>query len=291
MSTTFADANGTVRTFDRTERWDDRNANYPVSALLAGKAKPSAYDNVQDKRLNGLEAMATLHKAEIAQLMAAVFPGPGPAPTPPPAPIPVPPAPPSPSGDVVNGVTVLQDQLQEGECVGFAWSDYLASLPSPLAIVVEALGSNLESATAEKLYVLAQQKDGSPPDEQTGASTLGGAQATQALGFITAYHWATSISDITASIRAGLNVVTGINWYPNMMNIDANGFVHADGGASVGGHEIVWHGVAGDDSWVEGWNSWGPWGINGTGAFKIATTELDRLVFQESGDACVPVKV
>lgn len=267
MSSTFQG-----RTFDRIPRHDPRNWDYPVSVLLA--VKPSAYDKLQDKRLKTIEAWIAAH--------------PDPMPVPP-TPVPPVPVPPVPAGDVVNGVTVLQDQGAEGECVGFGWSDYLASGPHPSAIVVEPLGSNVETATAEKLYVLAQQFDGSTPDEQSGASTLGGAKAAQSLGFITQYHWAANITEVEAAIRAGLNVVTGTNWYSNMMNVDAAGFVHATG-TVAGGHEVVWHGVAADGSWFQGRNSWGAWGINGTGDMRISRADLDRIIFSESGDACVPTK-
>src|ERR1035437_470232 len=286
MSTTYQG-----RTFDRVQRDDPRNADYPVSVLLAAKSKATAYDKVQDALADSRSAHTD---ARLLKIEAVVFPTPGPTPVPP-APVPptpVPPTPvppkPTPTGDIINGVTVLQDQGQEGECVGFGWSDYLASNPRPSNIVVEPLGSNSENATAEKLYVLAQQFDGSPPDEQSGASTTGGAQAAQKLGFISAYHWATTVAEVEASIRAGLNVVTGINWYDGMMNTDAAGFVHVTG-AVAGGHEVVWHGVAGDGSWFQFRNSWGPWGLNNTGDGRLSRADLTRLL-SEQGDACVPTK-
>lgn len=262
MTTTFEG-----RTFDRVPKWDPRNDRYHVNALLVAAGKPTAHDLVQDKRL--------------AKLEAAVFP-----PKPPAPPGPTPSPTPAPSADVVHGVTVLQDQGAEGECVGFGWSDYLASNPNPAAIVVEPLGANVETATAEKLYVLAQQFDGSTPDEQSGASTLGGAKAAQSLGFINAYHWAKTVDDVEAAIKAGLNVVTGTNWYAGQMNVDGNGFIHVTG-QLAGGHEVIYHGVAGDGSWFQGRNSWGAWGINGTGDFRISRADLARLL-SEQGDACVP---
>lgn len=255
------------RTFDRVVRHDPRNMRFPLSDLLDGllgttwKAHVTAELADHERRIRLLE---------------------GPAPQPPKPP-------PPPAGDVVHPIAVLQDQGQEGECVGYGWSSFIASSPNPLQIVPQLPGQDLETATAERLYAAAQAADGSPPDEQSGASTLGGAKAAQQLGFITAYHWATSVADVEAAIKNGFNVVVGSDWYDGMMDVNADGFV-VPTGQIAGGHETCYHGVAADGSWFLIRNSWGRWGINGSGDAKIHRADLAKLFASGNTDACVPVK-
>ena len=97
----------------------------------------------------------------------------------PPVPVPVPPAPnppPAPGGAVLWDIPVWLDQGPEGECVGHGWAHALACTPKPYNIGTQIL----QNPTAEQLYERAQFFDGSPPDEQSGASTGGGAKAARA---------------------------------------------------------------------------------------------------------------
>src|ERR1035437_6483004 len=103
MSTTYCG-----RTFDRVHRDDPRNADYPVSVLLAAKSQAAGYDKVQDALADSRSAHTD---ARLLKIEAVVFPTPGPTPVPPtpvpPAPVPptpVPPTPvppkPTPTGDI-----------------------------------------------------------------------------------------------------------------------------------------------------------------------------------------------
>jgi len=179
------------------------------------------------------------------------------------------------------------DQGAEGECVGFGWADFLAAAPKPQTLNLGS-GADDEASEPETIYRLAQQYDGSPPDEQSGASVTGGAQAAKSLGHIVSYSWCLNgVSDVVAALRSHGPVVLGTNWLQSMFTPDASGRIHATG-AVAGGHCYLAVGVDASGSLIEIRNSWGAgWGVGGN-AF-LSTSDLGALL-AASGEACVPVK-
>lgn len=257
------------RTFDWVPNHDPRSRNYPVSLLLE-VAKPTAYDTKQDKRIAALEAA----------LAAIVKPVPTPTPTPvPPIPTPVPPVP---SGVVLWDCPIRQDQMQTGMCVGYGFSNTLATPPLAEAVVVSKGGDD-EKATADLIYDDAQAADGSPSDPTTGASVTGGAKGCVKQGRISAYHWCFSIDDVIAALTLS-PVVIGINWTADMMNPDANGVISATG-ASVGGHCIEVIGWDSKTGLFELQNSWGR-GWAKDGRCFICKGDLTALLAQQ-GEAVI----
>jgi hypothetical protein len=174
------------------------------------------------------------------------------------------------------------DQGREGACVGFSWSAELAANPWKHPV---------DDASAFALYQAAREQDRAVGNNfSEGASILAGAKACHKAGKITAYRWAFGIDDVCETLMRRGPVVLGIAWYESMYETLEGGLVTI-GGACVGGHAILAHGIwpahplHGD---VIVWtNSWGSaYGENGRGYIRVA--DLDRLL-KEDGEACIPV--
>ena len=254
----------TTRTFDRIRRDDPRSVLWPFSALLP--PHPTRYDAIQDARIAALEA--AIHGQ----------------PTPPPVPpTPVPPVPPA---SPVSSWTVPTkiDQGPEGECVGHGVANFVQSSPKSNPVVGTQV---LQNPVAEALYEAAQRFDGSPPDEQSGASVTGGLQAAKAAGYISAYHWCQNIGEVTQALALG-PVVIGSDWYQGMSQPDGVGVIRPTG-AVLGGHCYLAVGYDPARALIRLQNSWGAaWGVDGGQAF-ISATNLARLL-AAGGEAAVPVK-
>lgn len=261
----------TVRTFDwkPRPRFDPRD--WTIETLL-GTPHESQYDRVLDAELAALTARVAALEGK---------------PTPPPQPPPPPPPPPPPSSAVHWDVPISLDQGEEGECVGHGWAHFLAANPHPESIGTEIL----QNPIAERLYERAQHFDGSPPDEQSGASVDGGARAAVEARGITAWH--TAVSGITtvadAVIRLG-PVVIGTDWLNSMMDPDPNtNVLTVDRRSGIaGGHCLLINGYDPATQHFTLKNSWGAgWGNNGEA--QIRSTDLAWLLSQQ-GEAVTGTK-
>lgn len=191
---------------------------------------------------------------------------------------------------------VYNDQGSEGACVGFGWTHELAARP-------KVIRKDADFALA--IYHRAQELDGY--DWESGTSVLAGVKAVQEIlnhngkPLIQEYRWAFGTADVLRVIGYKGPVVLGINWYYNMYEPDARGFISASG-EIVGGHCILangvkivrldntlpatWENLDLDNSYVRLHNSWGTgYGIGGD-AF-ISVRDLDKLL-NEDGEAVIP---
>lgn len=215
----------------------------------------------------------------------------------------LPPAPPRSYTWAVKGTTpAVLDQGREGACVGFGWAAELAARPHAQ--------TGITNQTALDLYHLAQTLDDEPGEAYSGTSVLAGAKAAQKSGHIKSYWWATSLQEVVAAIGYHGPVVLGINWYAQMYETGADGWVRGVGvGEPVGGHCILLRGVRivwrtdappaasglrrfehvdTQKSYGLLRNSWSAsWGIEGDGKIRLA--DLDVLLHAQ-GEACAPVK-
>jgi hypothetical protein len=185
--------------------------------------------------------------------------------------------------------TVL-DQGSEGACVGFGWMGEVIAAPmQPNEQPSEELGNSL----AQFYYEQAKKIDEWPGEDYSGTSVLAGAKVMKHHGFISQYRWCFSIDDIIDTIIKRGPVVIGVPWYSSMYRTNSFGLTSISGG-KVGGHCLVITGydpamkIGKQSLEVFRWrNSWGnDYGHGGSGYIKVS--DLRRL-FEEGGEACVPV--
>jgi len=246
--------------FDWVPRHDIRSLDYSVRQLLP--PVPTRIDKMLMARIDRLEE--------------AVFGEAGP---------PIPDPPPAPSEAINWKGYVNLDQEQDGECVGYGFAHDLDA--DPLHNPVVGLQTT-QNPTAEWIYEEAQRQDGSPPDEDSGASVLGGAKACKLAGYLNSYWWCLSIQDVKDTILHISPVVLGIPWTKDMTNPASNGVIRATGKV-MGGHCILATGYDPASQMFRLKNSWGTgWGKKGD-AF-IPAADLKMLLGQQ-GEACVTVKV
>lgn len=187
--------------------------------------------------------------------------------------------------------TVL-DQGSEGACVGFGWmAEVLAKPAQPDEQPSEDLGNSL----AQFYYKEAQKIDEWEGEDYEGTSVLAGAKVMKRYGLISEYRWCFNIDDIIDAICSAGPVVIGVPWYESMYVTNRDGLVNVSGD-KVGGHCIVLTGY--DPAKIFGngrqtvevfrWrNSWGnDYGLNGSGYIRVSDL---RKLFEEGGEACVPV--
>lgn len=184
------------------------------------------------------------------------------------------------------------DQGERGSCTGNATAGAVCTAPFKHKFSARSQRSPL------RLYSLATKLDEFPgvyPPDDTGSSGLAAAKAAQQLKHITSYQHAFNLdAAIHAAANPGVGLIFGINWYDSFDRPDTNGVIDISPGAQIrGGHEIQGDGIvlatpatySGDDLvWM--WQSWGEWGLGGTGAFAMRVRTLDRLL-QEQGDCTI----
>lgn len=176
-------------------------------------------------------------------------------------------------------VPKILDQGNTGHCVGFAWAGFG---------VVAPVEDSWNNSTGDKIYYAAKVIDGEP-NQEDGSTTLSGVKAFMQFGKLqgNAYAWASATQDIIDWVKVNGPVVTGTDWYNNMMDTDASGKVHPTGGIA-GGHEWLIVGVDDTKKLFHCVNSWGnSWGVNGT--FYISYSDYTKL-FNAQGDAVTAIE-
>jgi hypothetical protein len=178
----------------------------------------------------------------------------------------------------------IQYGLNQGatpHCVGFAYGNFGVSCPVEQLTWTDQIGHDI--------YYKAKEIDGEPGAEN-GSTTRSGVQAFMSFAKLdkNIYAFASSMEDIIVWLLAVGPVITGTNWYSQMMNPDSNGRIHV-GGYLAGGHEWMISGVNTVEKWFHCTNSWGEdWGINGQ--FTISFDDYQRLL-NEQGDAVTTAEV
>lgn len=172
------------------------------------------------------------------------------------------------------------DQGPSPQCVAYAWCHYLEDGPV-------GQPGKAPIVAPDVIYHEAQAVD-EWEGEYDGTSVRAGAKALQARGFIAAYHWASTIQEITAALLDVGPVVVGVNWYEEMFEGDEAGLIHI-GGALTGGHAFVLDGISLPHQLIRFKNSWGrQWNRNGFG--YLAFGDMDHLL-HEDGEACLATEI
>lgn len=146
----------------------------------------------------------------------------------------------------------------------------------------------LSAGFAVRGYSLATTLDefaGTYPPEDTGSSGLGACKAGVSLGVLKRFDWAFGGSEGRIAVMEQ-PVMQGTWWTNDMFHPDKDGRVHPTGG-DAGGHEYTWIGIDVERrrSWF--WNTWGVWGLDGSGLFYLTWDDQDALLARQ-GDLVVP---
>lgn len=175
------------------------------------------------------------------------------------------------------------DQGQTSSCTGHAGAHFLAAAPH-MHVVTEAV--------ALQLYKVAQENDEWPGEEPAyeGSSSRGLMKGMLKLGLITGgYVWAFQAATVRDFVLRVGPVITGTDWYQDMMDPDAHGYI-VPKGPMVGGHEWLILGYSASRDAFRMQNSWGPsWGEKGRAWIKF--DDYAFLLEKDGGDAVAPVEV
>jgi hypothetical protein len=192
-----------------------------------------------------------------------------------PAPIPTPPPP---TTDVVWSIPTILNQGDTPHCVGFGWAQWGNSDP---------VEDNYTDADGNAIYYECKVIDGEPGAED-GSNVRSGAQAMQNRKRLSAYAFASNVSDAEAWVRKNGPVVMGTDWTNDMFNPDVNGYIAPTGGVA-GGHCYVMSGVLDSEDAYLFDNSWDvTWGLGGK--FKMKKADFVTL-FADGGEACASLEL
>jgi hypothetical protein len=128
------------------------------------------------------------------------------------------------------------------------------------------------------------------PPNDPGGSGLMVCKAAKKMGIVKSYRHAFGLNHALKALVKKPQI-WGVYWYDSFDSPDQNGVVTIRPGAKVrGGHEICAVGLDVDKQLIEFWQSWGKWGLSGSGKFYIPFKDAGELLNQY-GDVTVPVFV
>ena len=169
----------------------------------------------------------------------------------------------------------ILDQGSTSSCVGHAVAHRLIARP---VVRPEITGKD-----ALEFYRLAQTLDPWEGENYEGTSVLAGAKAAKQKGYISAYHWATTLDDLIMGVSYLGPGVIGTWWWSNMMDTTTNGAVSPTG-YKMGGHAWLINGLNLRAKLFFCVNSWGEkWGKEGK--FIITFSDMEKLL-KDAGEAC-----
>lgn len=185
------------------------------------------------------------------------------------------------------------DQGQTGTCVAHGGKNFLLADP---IVQVTRDGPPAPYAMYREIVLLDEWSDNdweaNAPDEQLQSGTSSRALCTwlRNNGYIAEYRRARNIDDMAEWVALHGPLLMGVPWYEGMLNVDSRGYIVRNG-APLGGHFVIIVGVNFDrrDFTIE--NSWGRWGIAGTGRARISWMDMETIVFVEGGEAYAGLEV
>lgn len=180
--------------------------------------------------------------------------------------------------------TGVLDQGLTPQCVGYSAAKWVQAGP---------VTNRLPNPT--DLYHEAQELDEWPGHDYDGSSVRGAMKALQARGVVPSYKWAFDVPTLQQHLLETGPMVLGTNWYDDMFEPDASGYLRPTG-PNAGGHAYLAIGINttrrnpdGTHGAVRILNSWGAaWGE--TGRAWISLTDIARLIAEE-GEAAMGVEV
>jgi hypothetical protein len=184
----------------------------------------------------------------------------------------------------------ILDQGNLGSCTGNALAQLINSAKFAPARRRVHKRRYLVESEAVALYSRAtviDPYDGAYPPEDTGSDGLSVTKAGMEQGYFSEYTHTFSFDQFLGALQLQ-PVIVGTNWYEDMFEPNAKGFVSVSG-RYAGGHEYLCVGVNMRDKYVTFVNSWSEWwGVKGR--FRMSFPDFERLL-EEDGDVTAPVGV
>lgn len=185
------------------------------------------------------------------------------------------------------------DQGDTGTCVAHGGKNFLLADP---VVQVTRDGPPLPLEMYRQIVLLDEFADNdfeaTAPDDQLQSGTTTRALCKWLLdrGYIQQYRRAMNVHDMAEWVALRGPLLVGIPWHEGMMRVDNRGYIARSGGW-LGGHFVIYIGVNFDrqDFTIE--NSWGRWGIEGTGRARISFDHTSQLVFHDGGEAYAGLEV
>ena len=172
-------------------------------------------------------------------------------------------------------IGAILDQGATSSCVGHAVAHRLIARP--------VVRPDITGKDALEFYRLAQTLDPWDGEDYEGTSVLAGVKAAKQKGYISAYHWATTLDDLIMGVGYLGPGVIGTWWWSNMMDTTTNGAVSPTG-YKMGGHAWLINGLNLRAKLFFCVNSWGEkWGKGGK--FIITFSDMEKLL-KDAGEAC-----
>lgn len=185
------------------------------------------------------------------------------------------------------------DQGNTGTCVAHGGKNFLLADP---VVQVTRDGPPLPLEMYRQIVLLDEFADNdfeaTAPDDQLQYGTSSRALCKWLLdrGFIKQYRRARNIQDMAEWVALRGPLMFGVPWYEGMLNVNSRGYIGRHG-APLGGHFGIFIGVNFErrDFTLE--NTWGRWGIVGSGRARISFDDVETLVFVDGGEAYAGLEV
>lgn len=186
----------------------------------------------------------------------------------------------------------LLDQGQKPHCVAYSGKGFM--LAAPLM--------RDEGFDTTVVYHRCQQLDEWPGENYDGTSVRALMKAMTELGYIGSYVWGQSLDDAIAWMNGGYGTtIVGTNWYAEMSDVDANGFMREPPGSlatPIGGHawRVIWFDVKKQGFLMR--NSWGHdfgglvrGGQGVRSGYAFVRKEFMGRLLREDGEIGAPVQI
>lgn len=185
----------------------------------------------------------------------------------------------------------LFDQGDTSRCTVETAAGMVFSSPNRLELDRANLERYDEEDERQELYLVSQRDHdpwpGGEPD-YLGTSSDAPAKELRARGHIREWRWCFGLDDVLRTLSVHGPVGIGTYWFEGMDEPIGDAAVLELMGQARGGHETLLYAVKPDDDYdgggyVDGVNSWGPWGPR-RGRFRLSWRTLEDLLEQD-GDA------